>query len=206
MREFFRVKLISKDSLVLQRLFVEGRVIAADDDYRSEVYSTYYSKNYLEKTLRTTAAELQKPTRADTLLIKELTAKADKDPFNDSTAFAARNPVRFTPLSKLITVEKQKKTELSEHRATVFEYMYPEYRIVIEKSYKAFNHAMTVIVDSKGNMSVRKVHFTLNPEGKKRMLQGVTDVYLKNMLKVSPGTTLGIPHSSEITIYIVGKT
>lgn len=206
MREFFRVKLITKDSLILQRLYVEGKIIAGDDDYRSEVYSTYYSKNYLEKTLQTSAEELQKPTRADTLFIKELTAKADKDPFNDSTAFAARNPVIFTPLSKLITVEKQKKTDLSKHRATVFEYMYPEYRIVIEKSYKAFNHAMTVIVDAKGNMSVRKVHFTLNPEGKKRMLQGVTDVYLKNMLKVSPGTTLGIPHSSEITIYIVGKT
>ncbi len=206
MREFFRVKLITKDSLILQRLYVEGKIIAGDDDYRSEVYSTYYSKDYIENTLRTTADELQKPTKADTLFIKNLTDKTNKDPFNEATAFAARNPVVFTPLNNLITVVKQKNTNLSKHRATVFEYMYPEYRIVIQKCYKSFNHAMSVVVDANGNMSVKKVHFTLNPEGKKKMLQGVADVYLKNMLKVTPGKTLGIPHSSEVTIYIVGKT
>ncbi len=206
MREFFRVKLITKDSLILQRLYVEGKIIADDDDYRSEVYSTYYAKDYIEKTLRTTADELQKPTKADTLFIKNLTDKTNKDPFNEATAFAARNPVVFTPLNNLITVVKQKNTNLSKHRAAVFEYMYPEYRIVIQKCYKSFNHAISVVVDANGNMSVKKVHFTLNPEGKKKMLQGVTDVYLKNMLKVTPGKTLGIPHSSEVTIYIVGKT
>ncbi len=205
MREFFRVKLITRDSLVLQRLFVQGKIIAADDDYRSEVYSTYYSKDYIEKKLRTTATELQKPTRADTLLIKELSEKTYKDPFNEKLAYAARNPVVFTPLSKLITVKKIKKTDLSKHRAEVYEYMYPEYRIEIEKCYKSFNHAMNVIVDAKGNIKVIKVHYVLHPDGKKRMLQGVVDVYLKNMLKTTPGTTLGIPHSSEITIYIVGK-
>lgn len=206
MREFFRVKLITKDSLILQRLYVEGKVIAGDDDYRSEVYSTYYSKDYIEKKLRTTAAELRKPTRADTLLIRDLSEKTYKDPFNEKLAFAARNPVQFTPLNDLITVVKEKKTNLSKHRAEVYEYMYPEYSIEINKCYKEFNHAMNVIVDAKGNISVHKVHYVLNPEGKKRMLQGVADVYLKNWLKVIPGKTLGIPHSSEITLYIVGKT
>lgn len=206
MREFFRVKKITKDSLLLQRLFVEGKIIAGDDDYRSEVYSTYYSKEYIEKKLRTTVSELQKPTRADTLLIKGLSEKTYKDPFNEKLAFAARNPVVFTPLSKAITVVKQKNKTLSAHRALVYEYMYPEYRIVIEKCYKSFNHAMNVIVDANGNIKVNKVHYVLHPEGKKRMLQGVADVYLKNLLKTTPGKTLGIPHSSEITIYIVGKT
>ena len=205
MREFFRVKLISKDSLVLQRLFVEGRVIAADDDYRSEVYSTYYSKDYIEKTLRTTASVLQRPTKADTLLIKGLSEKTYKDPFNEKLAFAARNPVIFTPLSPSITVKKEKKTDLSKHRAEVYEYMYPEYTIVINKCYKAFNHAMNVIVDANGKIMVKKVHYVLYPEAKKRLLQGVVDVYFKNMLKVTPGKTLGIPHSSEVTIYIIGK-
>ncbi len=205
MREFFRVKLITKDSLILQRLYVEGRVIANDDDYRSEVYSTYYSKSYIEEKLHTTASELQKPTRADTLFIKRLIEKTNKDPFNEKVVFAARNPVVFTPLSPLITVKKNKKDDLSKHRAEVYEYMYPEYTINIQKSYKAFNHAMNVIVDANGKMVVNKVHYVLNPEGKKRMLQGVADVYLKNMLKVTPGKTLDIPHSSEITIYIIGK-
>lgn len=205
MREFFRVKLITKDSLVLQRLFVEGKVIANDDDYRSEVYSTYYSKDYIEKKLRTNASELQRPTRADTLLIRGLSEKTYQDPFNEKTAFAARNPVVFSALSQLITVRKEKKTNLSKHRAEVYEYMYPEYTIVINKCYKAFNHAMNVIVDANGKIKVNKVHYVLNPEGKKRMLQGVVDIYFKNLLKVTPGKTLNIPHSSEVTIYIIGK-
>lgn len=205
MREFFRVKLITKDSLVLQRLYVEGKIIANDDDYRSEVYSTYYSKSYIEKMLQTSASELQKPSRADTLFIKDLTEKSNQDPFNEKLAFAARNPVVFTPLSPLITVTKDKKNNLSKHRAEIYEYMYPEYTINIQKSYKAFNHAMNVIVDANGKIVVNKVHYVLNPEGKKRMLQGVVDIYLKNMLKVTPGKTLNIPHSSEITIYIIGK-
>jgi hypothetical protein len=205
MREFFRVKLVSKDSLVLQRLYVEGKEIAGDDDYRSEVYSTYYSKNYIEHKLHTTASELQKPTRADTLLIKGLSEKTYKDPFNEKIAFAARNPVVFTPLSPLITVQKQKKNNLSTHRAEVYEYMYPEYSMVINKCYKAFNHAMNVIVDANGKIVVNKVHYVLYPDAKKRMLQGVVDVYFKNMLKVTPGKTLDIPHSSEVTIYLIGK-
>ena len=42
-------------------------------------------------------------------------------------------------------------------------------------------------------------------EGKKRMMQGVADVYIRNLFDVVPGTTLGIPHNSEITVMIVGK-
>jgi len=205
MREFFRVKLITKDSIVMQRLHVEGKNIAGDDDYRSEVYSTYYSKDYIEKKLHTTASELQKPTQADTAFVKALSEKTYQEPFNEKLAFAARKPVVLTPTSPFITVRKEKNKNLSKYRAEVYEYMYPEYSIVIQKSYKEFNHAMNVIVDANGKMKVNKVHYVLNPDGKKRMLQGVVDIYFKNMLKVTPGKTLDIPHSTEITIYIIGN-
>jgi len=205
MREFFRVKLITKDSLILQRLHVEGRKISGDDDYRSEVYATYYSKNYIENQLHTTASELQKPSKADTAFIKGLAEKTYQDPYNAKLAFAGRNPVTFTPLSKGITVKKIKSNDISKHRAEVFDYMYPEFVIHIQKCYKSFNHTMNVIVDANGKMVVDEVQYVLNPEGKKRMMQGVVDVYLKNMLKITPGKTLGIPHSTQITLTVIGK-
>lgn len=46
-REWFRVKSIGKDSLLLQRLEVNAKKIAKD--VRSEVYMTFYSEDYLKK-------------------------------------------------------------------------------------------------------------------------------------------------------------
>ena len=40
---------------------------------------------------------------------------------------------------------------------------------------------------------------------RKRLLQGITEVYLQNLFIIKPGTTLGIPHSSEVNLIVVGK-
>jgi hypothetical protein len=204
-REFFRVNKIMKDSLVLQRLQVDGKIIAGDDDIRSDVNCTFYTKNYIENVLHSTVIELQKPSKADTAFIKNLSDRTYRDPFNAKVAFAARKPVVFTPLSQSISVERLGNEDLDAHRAEVYDYMYPKYKIVISKCYKAFNYLIGVIVDANGNMYVKDIYYVLNPEGRKKMVQGVVDVYLKNMLKVTPGKTLNIPHSTEITINIIGK-
>lgn len=206
-REFFRAKSITKDSLVLQRLQVNGIVIADDDDERSDVYCTFYSKDYIENKLKTTIGELQKPTRADTLFIKELSKKTYKDPGSADLAFAARQPVAFLPNSKNVTVEKISTIDELNKRSAAVDYLYPLYRLQINKSYKEFNYSFSVIVDAYGKLHVNSVGGVMKEDigPRKRLLQGITEVYLQNLFIIKPGTTLGIPHSSEVNLIVVGK-
>jgi hypothetical protein len=206
--EFFRAIYIGKDSLVLQRLQVDGKVIAGNDDVRSDVYSTYYTKDFIENKLHTTIGEIQKPTRADTLYIKQLAAKAAKEPSNPETAFAAREPVVFIPKGKFVTVEKISTFDKNNYRTYSYDYMYPQYKIKILKSYKAFNYSFSVIVATNGKMYVNRVDGVMPDDvpPRKRLLQGITDVYLQNLFKIEAGKTLGVPHGSEVTIYLTGVT
>ena len=207
-REFFRTRSITKDSLVLQRLQVDGIVIAGDEDVRSDVYCTFYSKDYIENKLKTTIGELQKPSRADSLFIKDLSAKTNKDPANAELAFAARQPVVFLPNSKNVTVKKISTIDELNKRSAAVDYLYPLYRMQINKSYKAFNYSFSVIVDAKGKLHVNSVGGVMKEDigPRKRLLQGITEVYLQNLFIIKPGTTLGIPHSSEVNLILIGKT
>ena len=203
-REFFRVKVIAKDSLILQRLQVESRVVALGEV--SYVYCTYYTKNYIENVLKTTVGELQRPSPADTAFIKKLSEKTYKHPANPDTAFAATEIVELKPNSKNISVKLIGYADSGSHRKS-YAYMYPEYRVEINKSYKDFRYRFSVVVDVKGKMYVNRVEGVL-PEDmphRKKLIQGIADVYLQNLLYIKPGTTLGIPHSSEITISLVGN-
>jgi uncharacterized protein YdhG (YjbR/CyaY superfamily) len=206
-REFFRAKVISKDSLVLQRLQVDGKVIADDKDIRSDVYSTYYSKDYIENKLHTTIGELQRPTKKDTLFIKDLANKTLQDPSNPSLAFAATAPVVFIPNSKNVTVEKISTIDETNHRNASVDYMYPQYKLTISKSYKEFAYSFSVVVDAKGNLYVNNVEGVMADDAapRKRLLQGIADVYLKNLFHVVPGKTLGIAHSSEVSVFLIGN-
>lgn len=203
-REFFRVKKIAKDSLVLQRLQVDARVITKGEV--SDVNCTYYTKDYIEKVLKTTVGELQRPTKADTAFIKKLSARTYKNPSNPDSAFAATEIVELKPNSKNVSLKLIGYADSGAHRKS-FAYMYPEYRVEINKSYKEFRYRFSVIVDVKGNLYVNRIQGVL-PEDmpyRKKLIQGIADVYLKNLLHIKPGTTLGIPHSSEITISLVGN-
>jgi hypothetical protein len=203
-REFFRVKVIAKDSLILQRLQVDARVITKGEV--SDVNCTYYTKDYIEKVLKTTIGELQRPTKADTAFIKKRSASTYKHPSNPDTAFAATEIVNFKPNSKNVSVKLIGYADSGAHRKS-YAYMYPEYRVEINKSYKEFRYRFSVIVDVKGNLYVNRIQGVL-PEDmphRKKLIQGIADVYLKNLLHIKPGTTLGIPHSSEITISLVGN-
>ena len=207
-REFFRVRTVSKDSLILQRLEVRGMKIAGNDDPRSDVYSTYYSKKYIENILKSTVGELQRPTRADTTLIKEMCAKTYKDPGNPQLAFPAKQPVVFVPNSKNVTVEKISTADETNNRKSAVDYFYPFYKIQINKSYKNFAYTFSVVVDAKGKMYVTKGFEYVLPEYKeqrKQLLQGIADTYLFNLFNITPGKTLDIPHSSEISLTVIGK-
>ncbi len=206
-REFFRAIVITKDSLILQRLQVDGKVIAGDDDIRSNVFCTYYTKDYIENKLHTTIGELQRPTKVDTAFIKTLADKTDRDPTNPMFAFAATSPAMFIPKGKFVTAEKISLVDETNHRTAAYDYMYPEYELKILKAYKDFVFRFSVIVDSKGKLHINRVEGVLKEDEpfRRKTLQGIADVYLSNLYKIIPGTTLGIAHSSEVTLTVVGK-
>ncbi len=206
-REFFRVKTITLDSMVLQRLYVTGKIIAADTNYKSQVYMTFYAKDFIEKKLKTTVEELRKPNSADTAFIKNLIKKSNTDPSNRDLVFAARQPVQILAKSKNVSVEKISTIDTLNKRLTSVDYLYPYYRLIINKSYKNFNYSFNVVVDKNGKLYVSRVEGVL-PEDmpfRKKLLQGICDVYIQNLFQILPGKTLGIPHSSDIRLTVIGK-
>jgi len=206
-REFFRVKTITKDSILLQRLFVQGKNISADTDYRSEVYCLFYAKDYIENKLKTTVDELRKPSKADSLFIRNLAMATYKDPANPALMFAAREPAVFLPNSKNVTAEKISTVDELNKRGTYVDYLYPVYRLHINKSYKDFNFSFSVIVDAKGILHVNRIDGVMSEDlpYRKKLLDGITSVYLQNLFIIKPGSTLGYKHSSEVSLQLSGK-
>ena len=202
--EWFRIKGFSKDSIRMQRLQLTNRVI--EKDIRSDVFMTYYSEDYLKK-INKTPEELRKPTAADTAFIRKLVDRADRNPANADSAFAGRIPVQFIPKSKIISVKKLSTVDRLLGRTESYDYLFPEYRIKIEKAYQDFGYSFTAVVDKNGKIYLNSFRDDMPEyhEQRKKVLQGIIDVYLQNLLIVKPGTTLGIPHSSEITLNVSGK-
>lgn len=202
--EWFRIKGFSKDSIRMQRLQLTNRVI--EKDIRSDVFMTYYSEDYLKK-INKTPEELRKPTAADTAFIRKLVARADRNPANADSAFAGRIPVQFIPKSKIISVKKLSTVDRLVGRTESYDYLFPEYRIKIEKAYQDFGYSFTAVVDKNGKIYLNSFRDDMPEyhEQRKKVLEGIIDVYLQNLLIVKPGSTLGIPHSSEITLNVSGK-
>jgi hypothetical protein len=202
-REWFRIKSISKDSLLLQRLEVNAKKIAKD--VRSEVFMTFYSENYIKK-LKTSVDELRKPRRVDSIYVQQRARLINSDIYDSTKFFAATNPVQFKSNSKIIKIEKISIVNKLENRTASYDYLYPEYKVTIQPAYKDFVHTISAIVDEKGNLFV--YHFTAMDdyrENRKKVLQGILDVYLKKLTDVKPGNTLGFTHSSVIVLDLIGK-
>ncbi|WP_442589622.1 hypothetical protein ACSBL2_26790 [Pedobacter sp. AW31-3R] len=204
-KEWFRFKVISKDSLVFQRLQVSKKEIA--DDIRSDVNMTFYADSYIENVLHTTAAQLQKPTAADTAFIKKRVTKANLYPDNRDSVFAGRQIAVLSPKSDMISVELLSSVDPLMGRTRAYDYLYPRYKIVINRAYKDFSYEFNIIADEKGKLRLGYFYTNLPEfyEVRKKVLAGIVDVYLQNLLKIKPGSTLGIPHASEITVNVTGK-
>jgi len=200
--EWFKVKSLTKDSLVLQRVQVNGKIVLAD--FRSDVNMTFYAQRYIKDKLKTTAEQLQKPTSADTAFIAKQAARVN---LNSDSAFAATEPIQFIPKSKIVSVEKLVTANKLEGRTTAYDYMFPQYKIVINRAYKDFAYRIAAVVDFQGGIHVKTVFGVLpeTAESKKKNMQAVADIYIRNLFNVLPGTTLGIPHNSEITVMVIGK-
>lgn len=204
-RHWMRVKTVSKDSLIFQILSVEERKVSKDF---SNAYMKFYSYDYL-KRIHADYEQLRRPSKKDTLFILRKAKSANRNPGIRDSAFAARVPVILKSKEPEISVNKVK-AEFDPHdllhTSPSDEYLYPEYTIIINKAYKDFYYTFSVLVDDKGNMKLGK--FVTSPEfeaSRRRVLEGIIEVYLKRFLDIKPGTTLGTAHTSEITLNVSGK-
>lgn len=203
-REWFRVKHVSKDSLIFQVMELESRAVMED---LSTITMTLYSDDYIKNVLKTTADKLKNPSKEDSLFIKYRAIQANSD--RDS-AFAARNPVKLISKSKISSVEKIMPglDPYLGHVNRSEEYLYPEYLIKIKKAYQDFQYSFSVIVDHNGRMHFKQFLVAVEPEfmeNKTKVAKGIIDIYLRNTLEITPGNTLGFPHSSVINLHVVGR-
>jgi hypothetical protein len=201
-RSYFKMKHMNKDSLILQVLQVEGDTLHT---LNSLVYMTFYSKDYL-KVHKLDPAVLGSPTRADTLFIQKKSAIANKIP---DSAFSARQPVQLESRSPLLRVVRNDvQPDVLNNFDPSDEYMNPEFNISISKAYEDFSYSFAIFVDDKGKIYFDRSMDYIMPEYSEsttRILKGIIDGYLTAYLKVTPGSTLGIKHTSYIIVNVVGK-
>ena len=200
-RVWLRVKNVDRDSLKLQLLQIEGRNVSAE---RSNIYMTFYSDRYIS-ALKTSAELLRKPNTQDSLYVRNKIRQAANHP---ARAFGAREPVKLIPKSPAIKVKKlEVKIDSLGGQALSDEYLSPEYKVVISRAYKDFNYSFTATVDTNGRLYFGKSMVYLMPEFEKsqnRVMKGIMDVYLQNLLEIRPGKTLGMEHPSVITLHVKG--
>lgn len=203
-RHWMRVKHVSKDSLIFQLLSVEEKVISHEF---SNAYMKFYSYDYIHKH-RINVDSLRKPRAADTLFIRAKSLIANRNPATKDFVFAARQPVQLHSRVNEITVTKKKENPDPLdilHVSPADEYLYPEFNIEIHKAYKDFNYSFKAFVDIHGRIHLG--NFMVSEEfrdSRKKVLEGIIQVYLERFLLIRPGSTLGIPHASEITLNVKG--
>src|SRR5690554_1807694 len=202
-REWFRVIDLAQDSLLLQRLAVQNLKVK---EARSNVYMKFYSERFIRDSLKSTVEELRKSTAQDTAFVQEMVNRTNNNPLNSDSLFAARNPVELTSINANLKVQKHALNEGEGiSRTAAYQYLYPEFDIQITNAYKDFYHSFSIFVDENGKMTVAR--FVTSPEfeeSRRKVLQGIIDVYFKNYMKVVPGSTLGIPHNTLIMLYVKG--
>lgn len=203
-REFLRVKHISRDSIVLQLLRVQARIVNQD---LSKVYMRFYSENYIKNVLHADPDSLRKPNTRDTIFIKSLIGRTKRYPNIGDSLFAARQPVLLRSKVDWISVVKKKLAKSDIDYRASDEYLYPEYTINIQNAYKDFSYTFTAYVDQHGKITVGR--FASIEEDfvapQRRVMQGIVDLYLHRFLEITPGQTLGMSHSTEITLHLRGQ-
>src|SRR5258708_5583277 len=192
---WLKLKQLSKDSLKFMVLHVQDNVI---QDEKVHVFMSFYSNNYIKNVLHSDTNQLWRPTKKDTLYIKEKVLLANRIP---DSAFAGTEPVLLTSKNKLVSVKNEAPDEAVDGGKSYDSYLSPTYDIAIHKAYDDFSYSFTAWVDDKGNLTFRKSIISLDflgAEGKKsyiNTLKGITEGYLKLYLNITPGKTLGIPHT-----------
>jgi len=198
-RTWFRAQKLTKDSLVLQVLFVQTKKVYL---LRSTVYVTFYSDDYIKNVLKTTPAKLQVPDRADTMFVRSMISHPHKNP---DSLFAAHEPVVMKSKSPLVKVTKTEVVPNHENNFNASDgYLYPEYNISIKKAYQDFDYSFTAIVNEKGEMRLGKSLMASYADNT-NIIKGIINGYLKAYINIKPGSTFGIPQTSRIYVNVEGR-
>lgn len=203
-RHWMRLKTLTKDSIIFQLLSVEDRTISKEF---SNAYMRFYSYEYIHAH-HLDVDRMRKPSALDTAFIRAKSLVANRNPDKKDSVFAGRIPVSMTSRVKEITVIKEK-GELDPddllHKSPSDEYLYPEFTITISKVSKPFNYTFKAYVDEKGKVYLGE--FVVSPEfeeSRKKILNSIIHGMLEKYLFITPGSTLGIPHSSRISLNVKG--
>lgn len=202
-QQYFKIKSISRDSLVFQLLKVRDGLIFKKE---SIIFSIFYARRYVER-LKQSVEELRKPNRADSLFIKSRAIVSNRYPdsfFYASTPVDLESRIPNIHISKLAVAKGPlKDTGVDEINLS------PGYQITIENAYKDFVYDILVTVNDRGHISFNKSLIFIMPEfrdTKNRIIEALVEGYLNSYLDVTPGTTLGIPHSSALRVRLIGKS
>ena len=202
-RVWLKVKHVSKDSLNLQVLRLDGKVI---NNERSAVFMTFYAEKYIKDVLKTSAEDLKHANIEDTLFIKLKVIESNN---NNEKAFAATSPVLFKSKSKLLkVVHRTGEADDFNYITESDDYLLPEFEIEISKAYADFNYSFSLVVDQKGKLHFRKSLVYLMPEFEEKkiaVMKGIVNVYLQNLMEITPGNTLGLPHASIVEVSVKGR-
>jgi len=197
---------MTPDSIVFRSLRVnEKREILLNDE-GSKVFMTFYSDKYLKTKSAQTIKQMGLPTRKDTAFISERSKLANT--VMDS-AFSARQPVVLKSNSPYVTAERLVKPDDPLNDMDPSEdYLYPEYNITVHHAYEDFAYAFSAFVDAQGVIHFRKSTIFSYPEFEKSNNQAIKALlsgYVARYVNVTPGSTLGIPHTSVVLINLTGK-
>lgn len=202
-RESWKVIDLNRDSLMLQRLSLDGLRV---NKMRSNVYMRFYAKDYLNG-LGKSLVQLRAPRRQDTLFVQEMVRRANNNLDSVDSSYSSKNFPKLTSKSEMLEIERRQYDSLAlMSQSSAYEYLYPEYDITIHRAYKDFYHTFSILVGPDGKLRLGK--FFVMPEfveSRQRVLKGITDVYLQNLLDVTPATTLGLPHNSVVYLRVRGK-
>ena len=197
---------LSADSLVFQSLRVNDKREIILTDEGSKVFMTFYSDAYLKTKNPALIKKLALPGPKDTAYIRQRAKLANS--VLDS-AFSAREPVALSSTSPYVIAERVVKTEdpLSDMDPAE-DYLYPEYNITIHHAYEDFAYLFSAYVDDKGKILYRKSQIPIYPEfavSTPKTIKAILAGYVERYVKVKPGSTLGIPHTSIVVINLTGK-
>lgn len=197
---------MTPDSIVFRSLRVNDKREILLDDEGSKVFMTFYSDKYLKTKSAQAIKQMGLPTRKDTAFIQARSKLANA--VMDS-AFSAREPVALKSNSPYVTAERVIKPDdpLSDMDPSI-DYLYPEYNITVHHAYEDFAYACSAFVDAKGGIHLRKSTIFSYPEFEKSTTQTIKSIlsgYVARYVNVTPGSTLGIPHTSIVLINLRGK-
>lgn len=204
-RAWLKVKIMTKDSMIIELLKAYGDSV---DTRGAKVYMVFYADNYIKNVLHDDISQCKSPSRKDSVYIQWLTNVANKDV---EKAFAARQPVELESKSTSVTISKRHtEPTILNNFDTSSDYMGPEFDITINKAYSNFYYSFSIFVDPAGQMHYGRPLTVFLEEDRRityiHLSKAVMESYLKYYLKLTPGKTLGITHTSEIAVHVTGRT